>query len=195
MTSKLRRMTKKEQDLRPFYENEERIPDDLLLGWIARIQAGERGKSIDGLARAILRDFNRRQWLHEDQSAVTMEWLVDVLEGILDHQDPLKLMGLMPRKRSRPPDPRLAIQVAFWLRATEEWLGYTPQEAIGLAADCFRKDAKTIERYRAAAADWASGMSADLNYWKEHFMARRPSRPLPQAKDKKSRVPVPTKRT
>ena len=169
---------------RRFFADVENVPDHLLQDWTARIQTGERNNEVHGLAQAVIHDFCLRQDLGHGQSEVTLRWLVDVLEGILDHRDPMEVLGLLPRPKSRPPDPQRAIDVAWWLR-TAELQGYLPQEAVALAADCFDRDAKTIERYRKQGAGWTEGMNPDIGHWERYFLSSKPPRPLPPPRDKK----------
>ncbi len=163
-----------------FLRGTERAPEHLLRDWTTRLASGERGKAADGLARAVLRDFALRQWLGHPHSPATLEWLADVLSAVLDHAKPLDAFGLMPRPKSRPAKPRLAIDVALWLEATKD-RGYEEADAVALAAERFAKDPKSIERYREAAAGWVAGRNPTAD-WAAFFGERWP---LPPVKDRK----------
>lgn len=163
-----------------FLGGTERVPELLLRDWTTRLASGERGKAADGLARAVIRDFALRQWLGHPHSPATLEWLADVLINVLDHAEPLDALGLMPRPNSRPPNPAIAINVALWLKATEE-RGYDEGDAVALAAERFAKDTKTIERYRKAAAGWVAERNPTAD-WAAFFGERWP---LPPVKDRK----------
>lgn len=179
-------MIEDEEGKRRFYEGVQHVPDHLLLDWTARIQSGEKGNEIHGFAVAIIHDFSLRLTLGHEQSPVTMRWLADVLEDVAEYRDPkrvLELLGLMPRPKKRPADPHRAVDVALWLRSAQQ-RGYSASEAVHLAADCFCKDVKTIERYRKAAGDWAEGMNPEAS-WERYFMGAKPPRPLPPPRDKK----------
>jgi hypothetical protein len=163
-----------------FLKGTERAPEHLLRDWTERLASGERGKKADGLARAVIRDFALRQWLGHPHSPATLEWLADVLSAVLDHGKPLDALGLMPRPASRPANPRIAIDVALWLKATED-RGYDAADAVALAAERFAKDPKSIERYRTAAADWVAARDPSAD-WAAFFGGRWP---LPPVKDRK----------
>ena len=180
-------MIKNKQEFRQFWDGVTHVPEHLLHEWTERIRSGERGKEVDGYATAVIHDFWLRQALEHEQSPATLAWLADVLDRATEHRNPKELMaelGLLPRPRKRPPDPQRAIDVAWWLRSAER-LGYTAKEAVELAAECFHKDVKTIERYRAQAVEDADGMTADAENWERYFIAAKPPRPLPPPKDGK----------
>jgi hypothetical protein len=180
-------MITNEEERRHFFDDVSDVPDHLLRDWIERIRSGERGKKVDGYATYAIRDFWLRQSLGHEQSPVVLQWLADVLDSATEHRNPKELMsqlGLLPRPAYRPADPQRAIDVAWWIRSAQR-LGYTSAEAVELAAACFSVDAKTVQRYRARANDWADGMSADAETWARYFLASSPPRPLPPPKDKK----------
>lgn len=173
----------RKEALAAFLDGTERAPEHLLVEWTERLRAGDRGKKADGIARAVLHDFIIRQWLGQPQSRVTLDWLADVLDAVVSNEvKPLDALGLMPRPNHRPADAGLAIDVALWLAETEA-RGYAPAEAVQLASEVFHRDAKSIERYRRAARDWARGRNADAN-WDEVFSLRQPPRPLPPRKSR-----------
>jgi hypothetical protein len=172
------------QALASFLEGTERTPEHLLAEWTERLRAGERGKKADGLARAVLRDFIVRQWLGLPQSRTTLDWLADALDAIISNESkPLDALGLQPRPKHRPADAGLAIDVALWVAETES-RGYTPAEAVQLASEVFHKDAKSIERYRREAREWAQGRVPGAD-WDEVFSLRKPPRPLPSRRSRK----------
>lgn len=174
----------RKEALAAFLDGTERTPEHLLVEWTERLRSGERGKKADGIARAVLRDFMVRQWLGQPQSSVTLDWLADVLEEIVSSEaKPLDALGLLPRPKHRPADAATAIDVALWL-AEAEARGYTPAEAVQSACDVFHRDAKSIERYRRTAREWAQGRNPAAD-WDEVFSLRKPPRPLPPRRNKK----------
>lgn len=186
---------KNRERLRAFYADISHAPDSLLELWIARIRNGERGKEIDGIARNILRDFSMRQWMDQSHSQVTLDWLADVIEQVLDHADPSELLGLLPRPKHRPPDPmHPGGEVAIWLQQAQR-RGYTESEAINLASEIFGRETKSIERYRREARTLLTWVNPDARTWHDYFLTRKPPAPLPPVRNKNSRVPVPTKPT
>mgnify|MGYP000611746666 FL=1 len=169
------------------------IPDALLLAWTTRISAGERNVEVDRIARALIRDICLRQWLGVPHSAIALNWLCDVLDGTLNHEDPKSLLGLLPRKASRPASSvDTSFEVACWLRLAQEDRGYTRREAKDLAAQLFGRDLKTIERDARMAKSWVSTINPDAD-WEGRFLTMKPPRPLPPRRSGKSRVPVPTR--
>ena len=178
-------MIRSKEELRAFYEGTERTPDHLLVQWTTRLLAGERGKAADGLARAILNDFILRQQLRQPHSAVTLDWLADVLGSILDHHaEPLAALGLSKRAKHRPADPQVSMDVAWWVRLTER-RGYTAAEAKEMAAALFHRDVKTVEADKRRAAGWVDGMNPDPAAGRDYFMTLKPPRPLPKPKREK----------
>lgn len=159
-----------------FLKGTEHAPEHLLRDWTARLASGERGIKADGLARAVIRDFARRQSIGQPQSPATLEWLADVLSAVLNHAEPLDALGLMPRPNHRPSNRKIAVDVAMWLAATQD-RGYEPSEAVALAAEVFSKDAKSIERYRLAAAGWLAERDPSAD-WEQHFLKRWPLPPV-----------------
>jgi hypothetical protein len=159
-----------------FLKGTERAPEHLLRDWTERLASGERGKKADGLARAVIRDFALRQWFGQPQSPATLEWLADALNNVLDGAEPLDALGLKPRPNHRPSNRQIAINVAMWLAATQD-RGYEPSEAVALAAEVFSKDAKSIERYRLAAAGWVAVRDPSAD-WAQHFLKRWPLPPV-----------------
>lgn len=176
----------KKKHLAEFLEGTSRAPEYLLAQWTERLRSGERGAEADGIARRVMRDFIVRQWLGQPHSAATLEWLADVLNEVLQDKKPLDAFGLAPRPAHRQGDPTLAIDVALWLAATES-RGYSPAEAVGLAAETFHRNTKAIEGYRRYASEWAAGRNPNATDadWESHFLSAKPPRPLPPAKSKK----------
>ena len=154
-----------------FLNGTERVPEHLLRDWTARLASGERDKKADGLARYVIRDFVLRQRFGLPQSPATLEWLADVLSAVvLNHAEPLDALGLMPRPANRPGNPKLAIDVAIWLAATQD-RGYSAAQAVALAAEVFSKEPQTITGYRRAAAEWVAIRDPEADW--ENFFARR----------------------
>jgi hypothetical protein len=158
-----------------FLKGTERAPEHLLRDWTARLASGERGIKADGLARAVIRDFARRQSIGQPQSPATLEWLADVLSAVLNHAEPLDALGLMPRPANRPGSPKLAIDVAIWLAATQD-RGYSAAQAVALAAEVFSKVPQTITGYRRAAAEWVAIRNPEAD-WEDFFAGRWPLPP------------------
>lgn len=186
----MRTNKKKEAD---FLAGISHIPDGLLLDWTTRIRSGERNLEVDGIARTVIRDICLRQWLGVPQSPIALDWLCDVLDGTLNHEDPKDLLGLLPRKANRPTSSvDTSFEVACWLKLAQEDRGYTRKEAKERAAEVFGRDLKTIERDARMAKSWISTMNPDAD-WAGRFLTMKPPRPLPPRRSGKSRVPVPTK--
>lgn len=159
-------------------------PDRLLDEWVARIKNGERSDEVHGLATFIIKDYCLRQYLNAPQSQVTLNWLVDVLQGIVDdHTDPLDALGLKRRAKHRPHDLQPAINVAWWVRIAQE-RGYDIGEASDLAAALFVKDRKSIDRYRRQAKKFAVQINLETD-WDRYFESFNPPRKLPPVKRKK----------
>jgi hypothetical protein len=161
-----------------FLSGTERVPEHLLRDWTTRLASGERGIKADGLARAVIRDFALRQWLGHPHSPATLEWLAEALSNMLDGAEPLAELGLMPRPANRPPNPKIAIDVALWLKATED-RGYSRAEAVKLATEVFSKEPQTIRTYRLDAAEWVAGRNPEAD-WQDFFSGRWP---LPPRRD------------
>lgn len=182
-----------DDELRALYEGIDRIPEPLLARWISEIASGVRGSEVDARSRSILRDFVLRQHLGQPQSKATLDWLADMIDGVLDHQDPRALLGLSPRPKHRLPDPwSKAAEVAIWLMQVEA-RGYEPAEAASLAAAVFSKDLKSIERYRRDGGKMLEWVNPSAETWEVYFERCKPPRPLPLARNKNSTVPVPTR--
>ena len=180
-------MIETEDERRRFYEHVAHTPESLLFEWTELIRAGQRGREIDGYATNAINDFWLRQSLGRPQSQAALSWLAEVLDRATEHRNPSQLfdeLGLLPRPNRRPANPQHAIDVGWWLKCVSN-RGYSEAEAVALAAECFHRDVKTIERYRKQAADWASGMTAADETWERYFMGHRPPRPLPKRKDGK----------
>jgi hypothetical protein len=158
-----------------FLSGTERVPEHLLLDWTTRLASGERGIKADGLARRVIHDFVLRQWFGQPQSPATLEWLADSLSNVLDGAKPMYELGLRPRPANRPGNPQLAIDVGFWLAATQD-RGYSAAQAVALAAEVFSKEPQTITRYRRAAAEWVAARSPSAN-WEDKFAGRWPLPP------------------
>lgn len=141
----------------------------------ARLRSG--GAQGDDPARRVLTDFILRQWLGKPHSAVTLEWLADAFDAILEGAKPMDALGLRSRPSQRPKArTRVEADVAVWLRLAED-RGYTSAEAVALAAGCFARDTKSIERYRRNAAPWNWSDDLDPETWEQVFLAA--GRPLP----------------
>ena len=180
-------MIETEDERRRFYEDVSHVSDNLLFEWTELIRSGNRGAEIDGYATCAINDFWLRQSLGDPQSRFTVGWLAEVLDRATEHRNPAQLfdeLGLMPKPKRRPADPQRAIDVGWWLKCASN-RGHSEAEAVALAAECFHRDVKTIERYRKQAADWAGGMTAVDETWERYFMGHRPPRPLPKRKDGK----------
>jgi hypothetical protein len=158
-----------------FLSGGERVPEHLLLDWTTRLASRERGIKADGLARRVIRDFVLRQWFGQPQSPATLEWLADSLNNVLDGAKPMDELGLMPRPKKRPANPQLAINVGYWLAATQD-RGYSAAQAVALAAEVFSKEPQTITRYRRTAAEWVAGRTPSAN-WEDFFSGRWPLPP------------------
>ena len=158
-----------------FLKGTEHAPEHLLRDWTARLASGERGIKADGLARAVIRDFALRQWFGQPQSPATLEWLADVLSAVLNHAEPLDALGLMPRPKKRPANPQLAINVGYWLAATQD-RGYSAAQAVVLAAEMFSKEPQTIAGYRRDAAEWVAIRNPEAD-WEDFFAGRWPLPP------------------
>jgi len=168
-------------DRREFYRGIALHSDRQLRDWIAQLESG--GKGTEMLSTFILKDFTIRALLGEQQSQVTLEWLADAFERILNHEDPRAVLSLPKRARNRPADPaaiNLAIDVTCWIKLAMD-LGYSEPEATELAAGSFSRDVRSIQRMRKKAAGWADSMTSDMNYWTEYFSVVR-RRPLPSPK-------------
>ena len=178
--------------LREFFEGISFAPDHLLLDWTARLKTGDPDADTDALARAVIRDFCLRHFMNAPQSSITLGWLSEALSEILEHADPLSVLGLMPRAKHRPADPQLAMDVAWWVKLAIA-RGYLKADAMQRASDLFARDVKTIERYSAKGKEWANGMNPTVD-WERYFLSRARPLPAPRRQDKKSGVPVPTRR-
>lgn len=180
-------MVGSEDERRRFWGGISHVSDDQLSEWTELIRSGKRGPEVDGFATCAINDFWLRQSLGHEQSRFTMAWLAEVLDSATEHRNPAQLfdaLGLMPKPKRRPADPQRAVDVGWWIRCAEG-RGYSRAEALALAAECFHRDLKTIERYRKAAADWASGMTASDETWERYFLGHKPPRPLPPPRDRK----------
>ncbi|MBS0346595.1 MAG: hypothetical protein JSR69_09045 [Proteobacteria bacterium] len=169
-----------DDELRSFFSEDAPVshPSEAQLNdWIARIRSDERGPEIEGIARAIIRDFYLRNFLGVAQSRVATNWLADALSEILDHKDPLHALGLLPRPNNRPPDPSRGMDVAMWLACAER-LGISRPEAKRQAAEAFHMDESNVGKLirQAGAVEW---MNPDTNVLIEYFELQ--GRPLPKA--------------
>lgn len=173
-------MIRNKDELREFYQGIDGIPDALLEQWTTRLAGGETGSEAEGLSRAILRDFIRRAWLGQEQSPVTLEWLADALDRILNYEDAQIALVLPKRPKHRPGGlgARKAVDVACWVALTID-RGYSRGEAEELAATTFQCAERSIRRMRAEAAGWPETMNPTMD-WEEHY--RCLSRPLPPRK-------------
>lgn len=133
-----------------------------------------RTDEVHGAALALLNDFCFRVAFDEPQSRETLRWLAEALERMVEHKDPLQCFGLLPRANNRPADSELATEVTYWITCARK-LGH--DDAKALAAECFHKDVKTIERYLRETGEWAASMNPDLEHWKRRFLNH--GRPLP----------------
>ena len=158
-----------------FLKGTEHAPEHLLRDWTARLASGERGIKADGLARRVIRDFVLRQWFGQPQSPATLEWLADSLNNVLDGAKPMDELGLMPRPANRPGNPQLAINVGYWLAATQD-RGYSAAQAVVLAAEMFSKEPQTIAGYRRDAAEWVAIRNPEAD-WEDFFAGRWPLPP------------------
>jgi hypothetical protein len=165
------------------FDGVEHVSDQQLGDWIARIQTGERSPEVHGLALEVIHDFCFRQGCGRTQSEVTLQWLADVLEGILEHRDPLELLGLPRRAKSRPPNPAAAFDVALWLWCAQSMRGYPHTEAVALAAERFGKDQKSIERIWTRCAHLIGEVNANAVVWEKYFLGMKPAKPLPLPRD------------
>ena len=171
-------MIQDDDEARSFYLDEEPIshPSDTLLNeWITRIRSDERGPEIDGIARAIIRDFYLRNFLGVEQSRVATNWLAEALSEILDHKDPLHALGLMRRPNKRPPDPSKGMDVAMWVACAER-LGLSHPDAKRKAAEVFHMDESNVGKLirKTGALEW---MNPDTNALIEYFALL--GKPLP----------------
>ncbi|MCZ2096761.1 MAG: hypothetical protein LC121_10965 [Anaerolineae bacterium] len=155
----------------------------MLLDWTARLRSDERNDATDdNLARRVMRDFVLRQWYGLPQSTVTLEWIAEAFDAMLDGAKPQDALRLLSRSAHRPRDPgrTTGADVAQWLRATE-LRGYGRAEAVGLASERFSRDTKTIERYRRDYAAEADGMVEGFDF-ESLFLSM--GRPLPPRRTK-----------
>jgi len=171
-------MIEDDNDIRHIFADEEPIshpPDALLSAWITRIRNEEPSSESDGLARSIIRDFYLRNFLGIEQSRITLDWLADSLSEILDHKDPLRALGLMPRPKKRPPDPSKAMDVAMWVACAER-IGLSHADAKRRAADTFHMDESNVAKLirKGGALEW---MNPDTNVLIKHFALL--GKPLP----------------
>lgn len=188
-------MTQQDEDSHNAFRGTTFAPDHLLREWADGVAsvwsamdpsdpkqaaADTRNDLIHGMSLRLIEDFCLRQHLGRPQSPETLLWLSEVLARIVAHKDPLHSLGLLPRPNRRPSDSQRPIDVVFWLR-NAELRGHSPQEANGLAAECFSKDLKTIQGYRRQAGAFAESMTSDPEHWTEYFELR--SKPLPAKKD------------
>ena len=153
------------------------VPEHLLHEWTTRLLSGEQGHAAHGIARAIIIDFCTRARLNRPQSTITLNWLADVLDHILDEGKPdaRKAFSLMPRREGGNEKTGEAIDIACWVRLTIR-RGYSEANAKKLAAAIFCKDEKHIARQVRRAIEWADGMNPKVD-WEEYFKYKR--RPLP----------------
>lgn len=159
----------------------EPLSDAELDSLTARLRSG--GADGDDPARRVLIDFILRHWLGKPHSAVTLEWLADAFDAILQGAKPLDALGLRPRPAQRPKGKTdVSTLVAVWLRLAED-RGYTHAEAVALAAGRFARDTKSIERYRRAAAKWNWADSLDPEIWEQVLLAA--GKPLPRHRNTK----------
>jgi len=181
-------MIESDDDRRRFYEGISFLPDSLISQWTGLLRTVGRTDETDGYATEIIRDFCLRNSLREPQSQVTLDWLADVLDSATEHRNGavlLQELGLKPRQRRRPADDQLATHVGWWLACAER-RGFSPAGAVELAAECFHRDIKSIERYRRKAHAWGSGLAASDETWERYFLNLNPPRPLPPSQNKKS---------
>ena len=179
-------------DKRRFLEGVSDVPDILLTAWTDRIRREARSAELEGLTIAVLHDFCRRHLFGRPQSQVTLNWLDDAFSRLLQHESSETVFPLPKRARHRPTSTHSdAIIVAWWVHLAITRRGYSRVAAKGLAAEMFAKDEKSIARYCKQAAEWVAGMSQAAEW--EAFLINE-GKPLPKTADKKSRVPVPTKR-
>ena len=170
--------------LRRFYDGASSAPDHLLAEWAATLRTEQRNNTTHGLAARIMRDFVLRQWLGQQQSPVTLSWIAEVFNDILDdHQDPMQALRLLPRRNRRPVSIRRPMNVARWVQQSI-LRGIPEAEANTLAAETFHIDVNTVRRHRRAMADWVAGMNPDTD-WDAHFLSMKPPRPLPAARNDK----------
>ena len=153
------------------------VPEHLLHEWTTRLLSGEQGHSAHGIAQEIIMDFCTRARLNRPQSTITLNWLADVLDHILDEGKPdaRRVFSLMPRREGGAEKTQEAIDIAFWIRLAEK-RGYEEATAKKLAAETFYKDPKHIGLQMRRAAGWADAMNPAVD-WDEYFKYKR--RPLP----------------
>lgn len=171
-------MIRDDNDAKRFLSEEEPIshpPDTLLSAWITRIRCDGPSPESDRLARAIIRDFYLRNFLGVEQSRIALDWLAESLSEILDHKEPLRALGLMPRPNKRPPDPSKALDVTMWV-ACAEGLGIAHADAKMQAAEVFHMDESNVSKLirKAGALEW---MNPDMSVLIEYFALR--GKPLP----------------
>lgn len=170
-------MIKTEADRRIFFEGIKFAPDHLLEQWTARLRAGEKNPTAEGLSRAIIRDFIVRALLDKPQSKITLRWLADCLDKILDFEDPRTALTLQKRAKHRPGGIGVekAIDIACWVKLAME-RGHDKTKASKLAADVFSCDVRYVWRLRKKGQGWAEAMNPSAD-WDEYFQHKR--RPLP----------------
>lgn len=125
--------------------------DDVILAqWVKRLSTGETEPKSEGIARRIAHDFINRALLDLPQSKVALAWLAESLNEIFNR----------------------------WFKCAVTLCGYTPAEARALAAGCFHRSEKTIDRYVQQR-----NASLDQRDWAAFFQGR--GRPLPRPKRRK----------
>jgi hypothetical protein len=167
-------------ELSEYFRGRSVIPEESLAEWIRRLTAGESGPKAEALSVIIIRDFISRVSLDKPQSKITLEWLADALEKILDFEDARTAMTLPKRGKHRPAGVGIlkAADVVRWIALTME-RGYSEKEAADLAVNCFNCDESYVRRMRVQASGWAQGMSRDAD-WEGRF--RDKGKPLPRRK-------------
>jgi hypothetical protein len=151
--------------------------DAQLLDWTTRIQSGERGNEIDGIARYIIKDFRLRQMLGVQQSPITMDWLGSALDALIGGDDIGDAFGLRSRPNKRPRDLQKDMDIATWVSVAQT-RGHKKSEAKILASEVFHTDLSNIRRKVASTS--LSWINPDTDFWEQYFIEQ--GRPLPPVK-------------
>ena len=154
--------------------------DALLLDWMHRLKSGKRGQETDDIARTIIMDFRLRQFYGVPQSPITLGWLAEILDAILEHQDVYQATGLLPRPKKRPANPQRGWDISSWIKVAKG-RGYSQAEAIKLAAVTFSTDESNVRKLIKNEPDW---MNPDGKVWDEYFKINGRLLPLPKTGNK-----------
>jgi hypothetical protein len=138
----------------------------------------------DQLSRDLLKDFCLRHWYGHPQNSAAMEWIVDSIGEVLEHENASNAFCLKPRSKSRPKGTGMdPLPVAAWCALAVK-RGYTVEDADAEAAEVFNCAPRTARRHREAVV---LNPLLDL----ESFLARRSEELL---RNGRSAIPLPAKK-